>query len=577
MIDKSLFKLKGSKAIVAFLIVTAILHGFAIIMQAKYLAVIVTNLFDGEKLSMQLLPLLLFIFYFMLRQMIILLSEKRMESFSITTGSFIRKSFLNKLFKQGSSATQSEGTGHLITLALEGVAQFETYVRLFFPKLINMLILPMMIFFYTLMLDRQSALILVLVLPTLVFFMTILGMAAKRKANSQYEVHQSLSNHFVDSLRGLETLRLLGLSKQYDRNIEQVSERYRKSTMSSLKFAFLSSFALDFFSTLSVAIIALFLGLHLIDGEMQLLPALTILILSPEYFIPIRDFGSDYHATLNGKNAWKQIASIITKPEQQCEETKSISDWNADSELMFSQVSFRHDYALNSTLEKLSFSIKGYSKVGIIGTSGAGKSTLIDLLSGNISPTSGEITVNGQQLHTFNTESWQKQLLYIPQHPYIFHDTIASNIAFYTPQASTEDIQAACKQAGLMEVIATLSKGIDEMIGEGGRLLSGGQEQRIALARAFLDKERKILLFDEPTAHLDIETEWELKQRMLPLFENRLVFFATHRLHWMLDMDYIIVLHEGEIVEAGTHEELLQKQQHYYKLVQAQANEVQYG
>ena len=573
MIDKSLFQLKGSKQIILLLTVAALIQGAAIIIQAKYLAEIVTNLFNGEKLSAQLLPLLLFLFYFFLRQTTVILREKSMTFYSIATGSKIRKRFINKLFKLGTIAPQKDGTGHLVTLAIEGITQFETYVKLFLPKLINMLVIPIMIFTFSLTIDKPSAIILLLVLPILIFFMFILGLAAKRKASSQFDVHQTLSNHFIDSLRGLETLRLLGLSKNYDRNIKQVSERYRKSTIGTLKFAFLSSFALDFFSTLSVAIIALFLGIHLINGEMQLLTALTILILAPEYFVPIKDFGSDYHATLNGKNAWQSIYQFINQPEPQVE-TDDVSQWKNDSILSFNQVSFQHSEATDETLKNLSFSIKGYKKIGIVGASGTGKSTLIDLISGFITPSSGEIKIDGQQAQTLNIENWQKQLLYIPQQPYIFHDTVANNISFYTPQATDEQIIEACEHAGLLDIITSLPNGLEEIIGEGGHSLSGGQEQRIALARAFLDNKRKILLFDEPTAHLDIETEWELKQKILPLLNNRLVFFATHRLHWMLNMDYLIILHNGQIVEMGTHEELLQKKQHYYELVQAQMGEV---
>jgi len=573
MIDKSLFQLKGSKQIILLLTVAALIQGATIIIQAKYLAEIVTNLFNGEKLSAQLLPLLLFLFYFFLRQTTVILREKSMTFYSIATGSKIRKRFINKLFKLGTIAPQKDGTGHLVTLAIEGITQFETYVKLFLPKLINMLVIPIMIFTFSLTIDKPSAIILLLVLPILIFFMFILGLAAKRKASSQFDVHQTLSNHFIDSLRGLETLRLLGLSKNYDRNIKQVSERYRKSTIGTLKFAFLSSFALDFFSTLSVAIIALFLGIHLINGEMQLLTALTILILAPEYFVPIKDFGSDYHATLNGKNAWQSIYQFINQPEPQVE-TDDVSQWKNDSILSFNQVSFQHSEATDETLKNLSFSIKGYKKIGIVGASGTGKSTLIDLISGFITPSSGEIKIDGQQAQTLNIENWQKQLLYIPQQPYIFHDTVANNISFYTPQATDEQIIEACEHAGLLDIITSLPNGLEEIIGEGGHSLSGGQEQRIALARAFLDNKRKILLFDEPTAHLDIETEWELKQKILPLLNNRLVFFATHRLHWMLNMDYLIILHNGQIVEMGTHEELLQKKQHYYELVQAQMGEV---
>lgn len=579
MIDKTLFKLKGIKITMSFLVVMALLQAFTTILQAKYLAETITNLFNGEQLSKQLLPILLFFLFYIGKQWIILIREKRMTAFSAKVGSSIRQRFTDKLFKLGPSVTSTEGTGNLVTMSLEGISQLESYVKLFLPKLVNMLVIPLMIFLYTLNLDLRSSLVLLLVLPTLIFFMIILGYAARRKADKQYESYQTLSNHFVDSLRGLETLRLLGLSKRYDRNIREVSERYRKSTMGTLTFAFLSTFALEFFSSLSVAIIALFLGLGLIDGNMLLLPALTILILAPEYFSPIRDVGTDYHATLEGKNALQAINKIIDLPETNPIEETVLDKWNTRSKLVIADLTLQHEETNQPSLKQLAFSWQGYGKIGIIGASGAGKSTLINVLGGFLQPNTATIEVDGQSLPSFNTESWQQQILYIPQHPYIFNDTVAKNISFYTPDATLLDIENACQHAGLTTIIDSLPNGLEEQIGESGRVLSGGQEQRIALARAFLDDQRKILLFDEPTAHLDIETEWELKQSMLPLFKDRLVFFATHRLHWMVEMDYIIVLDQGEIIETGTHEELLQAKGHYYQLIQAQTHgfEVQNG
>lgn len=579
MMDKSLFKLKRFRTTVLFLFLISFLQGLAILFQAKYLAIAITNLFNGEKLSLQLLPIFLFTLFYLFRQLLTMFRDQRMSKFSSQAGSTIREQFTKKLFTLGPNVTEVEGTGNLITMALEGITQIETYLKLFIPKVLNMAIIPILILAYTFILDVKSAIILIVVLPTLIFFMIILGIAAQKKADKQYESYRTLSNHFVDSLRGLETLRLLGLSKRYDRNIRDVSERYRKSTMGALRFAFLSTFALDFFSSLSVAIVALFLGLGLINAEMTLLPALTVLILAPEYFLPIRDFGTDYHATLDGKNALKAINQILDLPEQDRNESTEIPQWNENSTLHVTNLSLQYNESNQSSLKELSFSWKGFGKIGIIGASGAGKSTLINVLGGFAHPTSASIQINNETIKSFDTKKWQEQILYIPQHPYIFNDTIAHNVSFYTPTATNEEIQEACNRAGLSKVIASLPNGLEEPIGESGRVLSGGQEQRIALARAFLDESRKILLFDEPTAHLDIETEWELKQNILPLLDQRLVFFATHRLHWMLEMDYIIVMDHGEIVETGTHEELLAAKGTYTQLIQAQMHgtEEQYG
>ncbi|MDN6543431.1 MAG: ATP-binding cassette domain-containing protein, partial [Lentilactobacillus parabuchneri] len=204
---------------------------------------------------------------------------------------------------------------------------------------------------------------------------------------------------------------------------------------------------------------------------------------------------------------------------------------------------------------------------GIIGASGSGKSTLINLIGGFLSPDKkDQIILNGKSLPHLNQAAWQKNFLYIPQNPYLFHATLADNISFYVADATTEAIENAAEKAGLSDWIKTLPDGLNTMIGEGARTVSGGQAQRIALARAFLDPSRKVLLFDEPTAHLDIETEASLKKDILPVFEDHLVFFATHRLHWIGEMDYVLVMDHGRVVEQGTPDELAKRNGDYVKL-----------
>ena len=233
--------------------------------------------------------------------------------------------------------------------------------------------------------------------------------------------------------------------------------------------------------------------------------------------------------------------------------------WSHCSVLEARDVAF--DYADHRALEGVSFSVRGFSKVAIVGMSGSGKSTLANLLGGFAEPSGGGFLASweGEEPGAFDlaSDAWRRQVVYIPQDPYIFHATLRDNIAFYRPDADGVAIEGAVEAMGLQELVRQLPQGLDTPIGEGARALSGGQAQRIALARAFLDPRRRILLFDEPTAHLDIETELELKERMLPLMEGRLVFFATHRLHWIHDMDAVVVMEEGRLVEFGAPDELL--------------------
>lgn len=564
MIDKKLLQLPGIKKILMLLAGSAILQAIFIIGQAYGLSMTITHLWNGEELNNQINWLLLFFVSFALRHLMTYLREHMLEEYAYQQAKDLRSQLLRKIFRLGPRVVQKQGTGSVVTTALDGIDQVEEYLHLILPKMLNMMIIPWILLVAIFLLDWESGVVLLIVFPLIIIFMIILGYAAQSKADKQYKVFQVLSNHFIDSLRGIDTLKFFGISKQYSKGIFSTSERFRKATMSTLKVAILSTFALDFFTTLSVAVVAVLLGLRLINEGIFLFPALTVLILAPEYFLPIRDFSSDYHATLDGKNAMADMNQILELPETQ-DATIGLPAWSNDSQL---SIKMHYNYA-----EKLGaavdFEVKGYKKIGIIGVSGSGKSTLINLLSGFLRPTNSQIKFDDQTLPAFDQPQWQEQLIYIPQNPYIFQRSVRENIAFYHPQASDEEIMKAIEVTGLTELLKELPEGLDTKLGEGARTLSGGQAQRIALARAFLDQERKILLFDEPTAHLDIETEVELKERMLPLMENRLVFFATHRLHWLAEMDYLLVMDHGRLVEQGTVAELQQRNGAFTKLSHA--------
>lgn len=563
--DKNLMKSKGIKPILTLLTFATIFQGAAIILQAKWLAEAITSLFNGERIQEQYETIILFLLAFLARHLLQLFQQSISARFAEKTSRELRSRLTKKLFELGPKYTKKQGSGNISTLVLEGISQYKGYVELILPRMVGTSVIPPMILLYVYWLDWIAGIILTITMPILIGFLILVGLAAKGQMNKQLATYRILSNHFLDSLRGLETLKFLGKSKKHSDNIEKVSEQYRTATMKTLRVAFLSSFSLDFFTSLSVASVAVNLGVRLISGDLLLLPALMILIMAPEYFLPVRMVGADYHATLNGKEAGEAILAIIH------EESKGMSNTIGSamqdiSKIDFNQVGYRHSSAEDLTLENLSFRITGCKKVGIVGESGAGKSTLIDLLSGFTSNTEGEILLNNKEIPSLMTEEWRQKTVYIPQSPYIFSMTLRENIAFYQPGAVDDEIKAALRATGLETLYQSLPNGLDEMLGDGGRTLSGGQEQRIALARAFLT-DRKVMLLDEPTSHLDIETEFELKETMLPLFENRLVFLATHRLHWMKNMDKILVLDNGKIVETGTHEELVAAKGCYYRLL----------
>ncbi|QUW23196.1 thiol reductant ABC exporter subunit CydD [Sporosarcina sp. Marseille-Q4063] len=562
---KGLPSCPGSRSLYVLLTILTVVEAGAIILQAIFLARSVTYLFQGASVSAIGQDLLLFMLFFALRHVFSHIQQLLAERFAVRTTMALREQLTSAYFKLGPRFAQVNGTGRLVTLAIEGIDQIKTYLEITIPRMIQTFIVPAVLAIYVFTLDKTSSIILIATVPIIIIFMILLGMAAQKTADAQYETYRILSNHFIDTLKGLETLTYLGKSEAHEGKIARVSKRYRKATMKTLRIAFLSSFALDFFTSLSIAFVAVSLGFRLIDGTVMLLPALTILVLAPEYFLPIRQVGTDYHATLDGQIALEQVEEIIKEQKETAQPAiQSTIEWEPTTKIGFHELTVnRDDEETEPILNGLQFSWEGNGVIGIVGESGAGKSTFIDIIAGFLQPTSGMIEVNGEGTTSLMRYDWTSQIAYIPQHPYIFPTSIIENIRFYEPDATDEDVKRVIDEVGLDALISQLPRKLDEQIGEGGRPLSGGQEQRIAMARALLSK-RPIIILDEPTAHLDIETEYELKQSMLRLFEGKLVFLATHRVHWMKEMDHIIVLKDGCLVASGTHEELI-KQEHSYK------------
>ncbi|WP_125709453.1 thiol reductant ABC exporter subunit CydD [Companilactobacillus zhongbaensis] len=571
MIDKRLFRLPGTKKLLLMLAGLTILQAFVILFQGKYLADALVNSWKMKPLQTIIYPMTLFAVAFVVRHLLNLINTKIVQHYSSTMSEEIRSQLLDKVYNSGPQMISERGTGNLVTASLDGIDLVENYFKLIFTKMMNMSIIPPVLLIYIYFQNIASGITLTIIVPLIILFMIILGLAAQSKADEQYDQYTILSNHFLDALRGLPTLKMLGLSKRYVKNIYTVSDEYRRRTMNTLRIAILSTFAIDWLTTLGIAILAVFLGFGLINGAFPLFPALVTLILAPEYFLPLRDFSNDYHATLDGKNALTNIFSILERKDTEDTDKLDKLTWNENSDFEINDLQFNYDdedKTADASLDIDHLKLSGYQNVGVIGKSGSGKSTLIRVIGGFLTPEKdSDIKINGQQIPHFTQKNWQKELTFLPQAPYLFAGTLAENIAFYRPEASLDQVKDAADKAGLTDFIETLKDGYETKIGEGGRGISGGQQQRIMIARAFLDDDRHILIFDEPTAHLDIETEYALKKPMEELFKNHLVLFATHRLHWIKEMDYVVVMDDGMIVEQGTPDQLRAHQGAYSDLI----------
>ena len=533
MIDRTLFTLPGVRKILPALGGLALLQALCILGQALFLSQAITGLWQGQELMQVLIYIIGFFLSFFGREVVNFLRQYMLDKVSYRLAADMRGQILEKAFKLGPSVSREMGTGNLTSTVISGIDEVETYIKLVLSKVLNMMIIPILLLIAIAFLDLQTAIVLAIAFPFAIIFMILLGYAAQGQADRQYKSFQLLSNHFLDSLRGISTLKYFGLSKTYANSIYQTSERFRKATMATLRVAILSTFALDFFATLSVATVALFLGLRLMNGAILLFPALAALILAPEYFLPLRDFASDYHATLNGKNAYASVNEVLQTEDYLTEVLPEPIRWTEQSQLKLHNLS--KVFETGRGVSDINLELQGFTKVAIVGESGSGKSTLLSMLSGFLKPSAGEIQLNEFQLTSLNDEKFRQSLQFIPQNTYIFAGTLRANLAFYQPEATDEAIIHAAELAGLKNLLEEI--GLDANIGAGGRTLSGGQMQRVALTRAFLSQERNILFLDEPTAH------------------------------WLPQMDLILVLNEGKLEAAGSHKELLTTNTYYQELL----------
>lgn len=590
MIDRLLFTIKGVRTALRNCVLFSSAAGALIAIQALCLTTALVNLWYSQALLNQIPFIAGFLACLIARQILDNTQSKWLESFAANRADEFREALFEKLFKQGQTLIQQKGTGGFATLLIEGVDQVESYLHMILPRMTKLVIIPVMLLVLLFVFDWVSALIGLLVFPAIILQMVLIGHTASLEAGKQHKEYQRLANHFLDSIRGIDTLKFFGRSKAHAQRIFESSERFRKATMKTLRVATLSGAVLDAFSTVSIAAIAVLLGFRLVDGSLGLYPALFVLVVMPDYFRPIREFASDYHASLDGKNSLRSILETLgangeinsestdddasttintTAADKESAVSSTTTDYSSGDKaahintttpssrefsLELRDASFAYGPSSSSSsantfaLENISATFFGGQRIGIVGASGSGKSTLAHILAGLTDPTSGEIILNGQPLSTLNASWWHHHVAYIPQDPHIFHASLRDNVAFYHPEASDADLEQVCSLMGLDSLIEELPEGIDTIIGEGGHTLSGGQAQRIAFARAFLNNECNVLIFDEPTAHLDIETELELKEHMLSLMQNKLVFFATHRMHWLSAMDSVVVLNKGKVV-----------------------------
>ncbi|MEU5237646.1 thiol reductant ABC exporter subunit CydD [Streptomyces lydicus] len=415
-------------------------------------------------------------------------------------------------------------TGELTTLATRGIDALDDYFSRYLPQLGLAVVVPVAVLARIVTGDWISALTIVLTLPLIPLFMVLIGWATQSRMDRQWRLLARLSGHFLDVVEGLPTLKVFGRAKAQAEAIRTITGDYRRATLRTLRIAFLSSFALELLATLSVALVAVGIGMRLVHGELDLTTGLTVLVLAPEAYLPLRQVGAQYHAAAEGLAAAEEVFAVLEAPLPAAG-TAPAPDGTA---LAVEDLVVRHPGRSADSLPATSFEVRPGETVALVGPSGAGKSTLLNVLLGFTAPSEGRALVDGRDIASLSPDSWRQRIAWVPQHPHLFAGTLAENVRLARPDAADAEVRAALADAGALEFVDALPDGMATRLGEAGAGLSAGQRQRLALARAFL-ADRPILLLDEPTANLDGETEEAVVAAVRRLAAGRTVLLVVHR------------------------------------------------
>ncbi|MCY0942666.1 thiol reductant ABC exporter subunit CydD [Streptomyces antarcticus] len=496
--------------------------------QAMLMAEIIVGAFeDGLDGAALRTPLMLLAAVALGRALVAWLTELAAHRAGAAVKSELRGRLLERAADLGPGRIDKQRTGSLVALATRGVDALDDYFSRYLPQLGLAVVVPVAVLARIVTEDWVSAAIIVVTLPLIPLFMILIGMATQSRMDRQWRLLSRLSGHFLDVVAGLPTLKVFGRAKAQAESIRVITDDYRRATMRTLRIAFLSSFALELLATLSVALVAVTIGMRLVHGELDLYTGLVILILAPEAYLPLRQVGAQYHAAAEGLAAAEQIFEVLETSDAQPGGETALPA-GAPLRIEIDGVAVRYEGRGEDSPGPVSLAVGPGECVALTGPSGAGKSTLLQVLLGFVEPTAGRVRVAGVDLAELSRAQWREQIAWVPQRPHLFAGTIAENVRLARPGASEAEVAEALRNAGAEEFVAALPLGARTALGEGGVGLSAGQRQRLALARAFL-ADRPVLLLDEPTAALDGETEAGVVDAVRRLAAGRTVLLVVHR------------------------------------------------
>jgi thiol reductant ABC exporter CydD subunit len=465
-----------------------------------------------------------------------------------TVLSQLRLEVVERRLRDRPAALDAVESGEVATAAVGGVDALEATFARYLPQLVLASVVPIAVIAFVAAIDPLTAALMVLTLPLVPVFMWLVGRHTERRTRERWETLARLSTHFLDVVRGLPTLRAFNRGSAQAERIARVSDEYRRATMGTLRVAFLSGAVLELAATMGIALVAVTVGVRLVDGGLGLEAGLTVLVLAPELYLPLRNLAAHYHASADGRAVSGRLLDLLEEPPDLAIGAHRAPDPRAVP-IGLEAVSFSYPGRAGAVLDRVALELASGETVALVGPSGSGKSTLASLLLRLAEPSSGRITVGGVDLAACDPAAWRAQVAWVPQHPTLFRGTVADNIRLGDPRASDRRVEEAATLAGAMEFVRRLPQGFETLVGDGGRPLSAGQLERLALARALL-RDAGLVILDEPTANLDRASAELVEDAIDRMREDRTVLLVVHNPALARLADRVVTLRAGRLVEA---------------------------